>query len=63
MRLADEPGYESPLGIYGIGELRLEIPANEQADHRLRPPGPPPGARASVDKVAAWAEGKGRLQR
>ena len=26
MRLADEPGYESPLGIYGIGELQIEIP-------------------------------------
>jgi cytochrome P450 len=26
MRLASEPAYESPLGIYGIGELRLEIP-------------------------------------
>ena len=26
MRLAQEPAYESPLGIYGIGELRIEIP-------------------------------------
>ena len=26
MRLAAEPGYESPLGIYGIGALRIEIP-------------------------------------
>ena len=27
MRLAEEPRYESPLGIYGVGELRIEIPA------------------------------------